>query len=135
MSKLSIKFFSYKGHIGANSDLENGKFLNDPKAGGQLGVVSLVENIGLPDEVKLLILKKYKREGGSFANMMLTTATSGNQNIGILGHGCHIVTTENKDVMISRDCDLEVLDNCIIIENNPPEDFKKWIDEKFKNEA
>ena len=58
--KLAIKFFEYKGHIGANSDLENGKFLNDPKAPGQLGVISLVENIGLPDEVKLLILKKYK---------------------------------------------------------------------------
>ena len=135
MSKLAIKFFEYKGHIGANSDLENGKFLNDPKAPGQLGVISLVENIGLPNEVKLLILKKYRREGGSFANMMLTTSTSSNQSIGILGHNCHLITTENKDVMISHDCDLQVLDNCVIIENNPPEDFKQLIDEKFKNEA
>ena len=128
MSNLTVTFFEYNGAIGAEIDIDKGTFLNDPKAPGQMGTVTDVKYIGMPEEVKQAILTRYKREGGSFASMMISKSSK-EDNIGLLGgYAACLATSKTSRIQISRDCDLSVLDSCIKIENNPPQDFKDYID-------
>lgn len=122
--------FGYKGIIGAETDLDKGKFLNDPKAGGQLGVVVPVEEIDINKEA-LELLKKAKREGGSFAPIMLTKHSSqyegeSKASVGLMGFWKHLF--HGEDLCIGRDCDTSILDLCNVTEVNIPQDFKDVVD-------
>ncbi len=129
MNKHTIVFFEYKGAIAAQIDIEEGSFLNNPKDKGQMGCIVKTSNIGLPKEVKEAILKDHHRKGGSFASMMLTKHTNGNCSIGLLGFSKFLLRESSKDsIEISRNCDLSVLDECVEIENNPPQGFINYID-------
>lgn len=124
MGKYALRYFTYKGAVGANSDLKSGEFLNDIKAPGQLGVIAKFENVGMPKEVKEIFLNRHKREGGSFATTMINKGSMGS-----LGFGKHLLAkTEKELIEISRDCDLSLLDECVVVDNEVPEDFKKFID-------
>jgi hypothetical protein len=128
---MRTKIFFYKDVLGAETDIENGKFLNDPKGGGQLGVVVPVEEIDItPAAVEAL--KNAKREGGSFAPVMLTKHSDQSESkasIGLFGFGKHLFTGE--DLCIGRTCDKSILELCNVADFELPEDFKEYIDSEF----
>lgn len=131
---MKIQIFTFNGHLGATSDLDNGVFINDPKRPGQLGVVASTSEVQITKEAKELI-KGAKREGGSFAPIMLTKHSEtaikehGKSSIGLMGFIKHYFGDSNQ-ITISRDCDLEVLNDCEEIEMEAPEDFKGFINKK-----
>ena len=134
MSNLTLQIFTYKGQVGALSDIENGTFLNDVKGSSQLGVVVASANVGISQEAKDLIKEKHRREGGSFAPLMITPSEKSNGSIGILGFGRHLLTDMDGIIAISRDCDLSVLENCQLIENNPEDTFIEFVDDLINEE-
>lgn len=122
--------FSYKGNLAATSDLQSGKFLNDPTQSGQLGVVISSDEVKITQEAKDL-LKTAKRDGGSFSEIMLTRHTgqgkkSGESSLGMIGAGKH---NFGRDFSIGRDCDLSVVDDFAVVDKEAPEDFKSFIDD------
>lgn len=122
---MKTKIFEYKGNLAANTDLENGKFINNPKEGGQLGCVVHTNEIEITKAAKDLI-KKARRESGSFAPLMLTKhADDSGSSIGLFGFWKH---NFGKDFTIGRDCDLSILEDCTEIEMEAPEDYKTFID-------
>lgn len=127
MSTKTASIFAYKEHLGATTDLKNGKFLNDPTSSGQLGCVISSKEVQITPEAKKL-LKQSRREGGSFAEVMLTKHSDGSgSSIGIIGFGKHYLGSK---VSIGRDCDISVLDDAEEVEFPVPDDFKNFIDEK-----
>jgi len=123
---MRTKIFTYKGVIGAETDIENGKFINDIKAGGQLGVVVDTKEIDITKEAKQLI-KSAKRERGSFAPIMLTQHGGGHgSSIGLFGFGYHLFAGE--DLCIGRTCETSVLEDCTEVEIELPAEFKKLVD-------
>lgn len=133
---MKTKIFAYKGHVGAVTDLENGKFMNNIESSGEMGCVISTTEVQITNDAKEII-KTAKREGGSFAEMMLTKHTNveefGKSSIGLLGFGYHLL---GKEFKIGRDCDLSVLDDCEVVGNDIiPEEFKKFLDtEEFHEE-
>lgn len=121
--------FAYNGNLGMTISAK-GKFINDPFAPGQLGAVISTDEVEISKEAKVLI-KKAKRDGGSFAELMLTkhagdaVKAHGKSSIGVMGmHHVHL----GQDFSIGRTCSLSVLEDCTEIENNPPEDYKDFVD-------
>jgi hypothetical protein len=129
---MKTKIFAYKGHLGAETNIEEGKFINDPKSPGQLGVVVDIKEIEITKEAKE-ILKKAKKNGGSFSEVMLTRHADGNKDsvasIGLVGFYKHHF---GKDVMIGRDCDTSIIDLMSDSEIEIPKDYKEFIDEQEK---
>lgn len=125
---MKTKIFAYKGVIGAETDLDKGKFLNNPKAGGQLGCVIDTSEVQITKEAKELI-KNAPREGGSFAPIMLTRANDGRTSVGLFGFWKHIF--HGEDLCIGRTCDTSVLDECEEVEIELDKDFVKIIDENL----
>lgn len=131
----TMNIFAHKGHVGANINMEDGKFINDPGSPGQMGCVVSTSEVSISKEAADLI-RKAKREGGSFAPLMLTVHTGqgtehGRSSIGVLGGG-NVYLGDADTLTIGRTCDLEALDHCEIVENSAPEDFQKFIEEEFK---
>ena len=126
---MKTKIFAYRGCIGAETDLENGKFLNDPKSGGQLGCVISTTEIDITKEAKELI-RNAPREGGSFAPIMLTKHDDGSgSSIGLMGFWKHCFAGE--DLCIGRTCEKEVLDDCNETVMEIPEDFIEFVDKNL----
>ena len=125
---MKTKIFAYKGVVGAETDMEDGKFLNDPQGGGQLGCVIDTKEIEITKEAKELI-RNARREGGSFAAIMLTKHTEGGSSIGLFGFGIHMFGGE--DLCIGRTCTTSVLDDCDEVELELPEGFKTAVEENF----
>lgn len=123
---MRTKIFAYKGVIGAETDLDEGKFLNDIKSPGQLGCVISTTEVDITKEAKDLI-KNARREGGSFAPIMLTKHSDGSgSSVGIMGAGKHLFAGE--DLCIGRTCDKSVLDDCNEVEMEIPEEFITVVD-------
>ena len=122
---MKTEIFAYKNFIGALTDIDNGKFLNDPRGEGQIGCVVPVDEILITKEAKDLLLKA-KREGGSFSPIMLIKALDGRCSIGLLGLEKHAYNADGA--LISRDCDLSVLDNMLDSEIGIPKDFIDYVD-------
>lgn len=124
-SSVKTQIFTYKGNLGATTDLNNGKFINNPKAGGQLGCVIDTKEIEITKEAKQMI-RQARREGGSFAAMMLTKHSDGSgSSIGLMGFWKHHY---GKEVSIGRDCDMSILDDCLETNIEAPQDYKDYID-------
>ena len=127
---MRTKIFAYKGVIGAETDLDNGIFLNDPKSEGQLGVVVPVEEIDItPDAV--FLLKSAPKEGGSFAPIMLTlhsnaADTESKASIGLFGFWKHLF--RGSDLCIGRTCNTSVLELCNITDIEIPKEFIEVVD-------
>jgi len=122
---MRTKIFAYKGVIGAETDLDNGKFINNPKDGGQLGCVIDTKEVDITKEAKEL-LRSAKREGGSFAPIMLTKHTDGGSSIGLMGFWKHLFAEE--DLCIGRTCETSVLDDCNETEIEIPVGFITFVD-------
>ena len=123
---MTARIFEYKGNLGVDIDIQNGKFLNDPKAKGQLGCVMSTEEIEITPAA-IEVIKKAPRAGGSFATMMLTRHIPGpGSSIGVLGFGKMNLGT---DFEIGRDCEIEVLSDCKVVEFETPQDYIDFIDE------
>ncbi len=123
----TAQIFAYKGNLGATTDIENGKFINDIQSPGQLGCVIHTSEIQITKEAKAII-KNARREGGSFAGLMLTKhSDNSGSSIGLMVFGKHHYGT---DVTIGRDCEKSVLDDCEEIDMEAPEDYKQFIDSK-----
>jgi hypothetical protein len=123
---MKTKIFAYKGVIGAETDIENGKFINDPKGSGQLGCVISTTEIDITKEAKELI-KSAPRERGSFAPIMLTKHSDGSgSSIGLFGFYKHIFSGE--DLCIGRTCETSVLNDCNETEIEIPNEFKELVD-------
>lgn len=120
----TLTFFAHDGVVGAVADLEDGIFANDIHGKGQLGIVVLVEHCAISEEAKA-ILKGSKREGGSFASLMLTEHNDGKASVGLLGFGKYLV-----EPVIGRLCQLSVLEKITVIPNNPPRDFIEFVNKK-----
>lgn len=118
---MKTKIFAYKNFIGAETDVDNGIFLNDPKGESQLGCVIPLEEIEITKEAKQL-LRKATREGGSFAPVMLNEGS-----IGLLGFSSHLFNVDKP--MLSRDCDLSVLDKLADSDIEVPAVFIEFIDD------
>lgn len=125
----TAKIFAYKGNIGITVD-DDGKFINDPFAAGQLGAVISTNEVEISKEAKDIIRKAH-RAGGSFAEFMLTEHAGGaidahgKSSICVPGIGkVHLGT----DFEIGRTCELSVLDDCTEVPNEVPEDYKEFID-------
>lgn len=125
---MKTQIFEYKGNLGATTDFENGKFINDPKAPGQLGCVIDVNEIEISENAKNLI-RSANREGGSFAELMLTEHGDGGASIGLMGGVKHHF---GKNFSIGRTCSLSVLDKIISTNIEAPDDYKSFIDENEK---
>lgn len=124
---MKAQIFAYKGNLGATTDPENGKFLNKPLEEGQLGCVISTKEVMITAEAKEL-LKKARREGGSFAEIMLIKHNDGSgSSVGLLGFRKHHF---GQDFCISRDCDLSVLDDIEIVETEAPEGYRQFIDKR-----
>ena len=118
---VKTKIFAYKNFVGAETDLNEGKFLNDPLAEGQLGcVVPLEECIITP--LALELLKNATREGGSFASIMVMEGS-----IGLLGGWKHLF--DSRDDLLSRDCKKDYLDKIAVEDFTVPQDFIDHIDQ------
>lgn len=124
---MKTKIFAYKGIVGAETDLENGVFANNPKAEGQIGCVIPIEEIEITEYAKELI-KEAPRESGSFAPIMLM-----DNHIYLTGFNKHLF--QGEKLCISRDCKLSTLDKLTIVDYIP-EDFKQFVDyvTQFDNE-
>lgn len=122
----TLRFFSHNGFVGAISDLKNGTFINDINNARQLGVVVAIEHVAMPSEVKEIIRKNYMREGGSFAQTMITRGIR--PNIAVFGKEFHMLSTEDGKYIISRDCDLSLLDEVPETDNVPDPDFVLYIE-------
>lgn len=113
---MTLFIFEHMGEIGAKSDLKNGRFMNDPEQKNQLGVVVSVDDVEIqPNAVE--VIKKFPRENGSFADLMLM----GN-SIAILEKGIH------APICISRDCDLSTLDKIKTTNKETPRDFIEHVE-------
>jgi len=127
---MKTQIFAYKKNLGATTDIEGGTFINNIKAPGQLGCVVSTSEIQISKEAKELI-RKASREGGSFAEIMLTKHSNsdehGKSSIGLMGFRLHHF---GKDFNISRDCELSVLEDCEEVVDNTPDGYKDFIDEK-----
>ena len=60
----TAKFFTYKGHLACEIDM-NGKFINDPRAKGQLGCVIETAEVQMTTDAKKMIVNARVRK--SFA--------------------------------------------------------------------
>ena len=125
---MKTKIFAYKGVIGAMTDLDEGKFINNPKDVGQLGCVIDTNEVDITSEAKE-VLRNARREGGSFAPIMLTKHTDGTSSVGLMGFWKHIYVGE--DLCIGRTCNTSVLDECNEVEIEIPEGFKEVVDENM----
>jgi hypothetical protein len=129
---MTVEIFAHKGYVGADINM-NGKFINDPKAPTQLGCVIDTAHVKISPEA-VRIIKTAKREGGSFAELMLSKHSPlanpdfGKSSIGIVGGG-KVMIGKEKQIMIGRDCDLSVLHDCSIEEFEAPDDFKCFVEE------
>ena len=126
---MRTKIFAYKGAIGAETDLDNGIFENNPKAPGQIGVVISTKEIDITQEA-IDTIKESPREGGSFSGIMLMKHGD-TASIGLAGGWKHLFIDEG--LAIGRDCDKEVLDVCTIIDIEVPEDFKEVINKHLES--
>lgn len=128
---MKTQIFAYKNNLGATTDIEGGTFINDIKGPGQLGCVISTSEIQISTDAKELI-RKASREGGSFAEIMLTKHNDNNvhgkSSIGLMGFRLHHF---GEDFNISRDCELSVLEDCEEVVDNIPQGYKDFID---KNE-
>lgn len=123
---MTTKFFAYKGYVGATTDIENGKFLNDLTQAGQLGIVVDTTEIEMSKEAKEII-KKAPREGGSFAQLMLTKHDAGGSSIGMVEISpIHFL---GNDFKIGRTCTTSILNDCTEVENDVPKGFMEVVDE------
>jgi len=129
---MTVEIFAHKGYVGADINMK-GKFINDPKGKTQLGCVIDTAYVKISPEA-VRIIKTAKREGGSFAELMLSKHSSeadpkfGKSSIGICGFG-KVMIGKEKQIMIGRDCDFSVLHDCSIEEFEAPQDFKDYVDE------
>jgi hypothetical protein len=122
---MTARFFEYKGHVGAAIDMKEGKFINDPFEPGQLGCVISTEEVQMTPKVKELI-QKAERTGGSFSPLMLTKHSDGTgSSIGIMGGGKMYM---GKSLEIGRTCELSVLEDCTVVDEEAPIDFRDFID-------
>jgi hypothetical protein len=122
---MKTKIFAYKNNLGAITDMENGVFLNRPLDPGQLGCVVPSTEVEITREAVSLIRNAH-RSGGSFADIMLTRHAVGTgSSIGLIGCGLHHF---GSDFEISRTCDLSVLDDMTITEDEAPESYREFID-------
>ena len=126
---MRTRIFAYRGIVGAETDLDNGHFLNNPKKSGQLGCTMLASEVDITPEAKE-ILRNAPRESGSFSSIMLTRRDDGVSFISLLGYWKHVFM--GNELMIGRDCDTTVLDDCnedssMVI----PEDFISFVNKKL----
>ncbi len=130
MSK-SLLIYAHNGSVGATSDLENGSFLNDFKADGQMGLVVAVENVSITSKALELMKTNHTRAGGSFSGIMVTRSASESHpnSIGVMGFGLHGIAIGGP-TEFSRDCDLTVLDEIEVDDDMTiPADFIAFIDD------
>jgi hypothetical protein len=124
----TAKIFAYKGNVGVTVDPE-GKFINDPFAEGQLGAVISTSEVEISKEAKDIIYAA-DREGGSFAELMLTEHEGpglkyGKSSIAVPGIGyIHL----GNDFKIGRTCVKNVVEDATEVPNDVPQDYKDFID-------
>jgi hypothetical protein len=91
-----------------------------------LGCVIDTKEIDITKEAKDLI-KNARREGGSFAAIMLTKHADGSgSSVGLFGFWKHLFAGE--DLCIGRDCTTSVLDDCNETEMEVPAGFIEVVD-------
>jgi len=123
---MKTKIFAYKGEVGAETDLENGKFLNNPLDAGQIGCLISSNEVEITEAAKEIMKTNYSREGGSFSSVMLTRLNDGGgSSLGLLGFQKHYL---GKTMDYSRDCDLSVIDDFTVVDMETPKSFKEFID-------
>lgn len=127
----TMNIFAHKGHVAAFINMEEGKFLNKPGEAGQMGCVVGTSEVTISKEAADLI-RNATRDRGSFAPLMLTVHTGegtkhGRSSIAVIGGG-KVYLGDAKELTIGRTCDLEALDHCEVVENDPPQDFIEFVD-------
>jgi hypothetical protein len=127
---MKTRIYAYKNVLGVDTNVEVEGLINDPKSSGQLGMVIRTDAVEITPSAKEM-LRNAKREGGSFAPIMLTKHANpdehGKSSFGVLGFGKAVFSKD--DLAIGRECDKSVLDDMTEIgEEQVPEDFKAFVD-------
>lgn len=131
MATKFVTIFEHNGTVGAESDIENGSFINDVEDPNQLGIIFKPEHARITTKALDLIKSSRKSDSG-FAAIMLTNEEVGKHgaSIGFIGFYKHILSDSGR-ADISRDSDLSVLDLIEIDDTiEAPEDFVKFVDSK-----
>jgi hypothetical protein len=114
---MKTRVFAYKGYVGAETDLENGVFLNDPMKTGQCGCIVSVDELEITQEAIDLI--RTARTGcDDIADIML-----GKDHICLLGFGHHLISLE-----LTPSCDRTLLDRLAPVELTIDPEFIEYID-------
>lgn len=114
---MKTKVFGYKGRIGAETDLTEGVFLNDPMATGQCGCIVSVDELEINQEA-IDLLHTAIIGSDDIADIML-----GANHICLLGFHKHLISLE-----LTSSCDLTLLDRLIPTVFDVPTDFMEFID-------
>lgn len=121
---MKTRVFAYKGYVGAETDLENGVFLNDPMKTGQCGCIVSVDELEITQEAIDLI--RTARTGcDDIADIML-----GKDHIRLLGFWYHHVSLE-----LTSSCDRTLLDRLIPAEVAIDPGFIEYIDSLITEDA
>lgn len=129
---MKAHIFCYKGYIGVKTDLENGKFLNNPKDPTELGCMISVNQTTISTEAFDRFKKGYRRDyKNPIGDIMLTKHPEEikgkfRYSITIFGSGIHFL---GKTPRITKDCFLNALGAMELVPNNVPPEFKQMIDE------
>ena len=124
---MKTKIFSHGNTLGIESSLDKCKFMNDPTDNNQVGMICSIDEVEITQEA-IDVIRKAEREAGSFAEIMLSTfgdSTTG--SISILGKGFTMI----HKPMISRNCDISILDQFKPVKIDLPEDFIVAVKENF----
>jgi hypothetical protein len=118
---MKTRIFSYKNAIGATTDLDNGIFLNNPKAEGQIGCVVSLDEVEITAEAQSL-LQTVPLESGSFGMLMINKSS-----IALTGFWVHLYIGE--DLCLGRDADLSGILALTPTEIELPVEFIEAVDD------
>lgn len=114
---MKTRVFGYKGVLGATTDLEKGKFLNDPMAIGQCGCIVSIDELEINQEA-IDLLRTATVGSDDIAEIML-----GKNYICLLGFHKHII-----DLEITSSCDKTLLNRLIPTTFDIDPDFINFVE-------
>ena len=123
-----VTIFEHNGTVGAESDIENGTFINDVEDPNQLGIIFKPEHARITTKALDLIKSSGKSNSGLAAIMLSGETETNEPTIGLIGFYKHLLS-ESGHADVSRDSDLSVLDLIEIDDTiKTPEDFIEFVE-------
>jgi len=122
---MKTKIFGYKGIVGAQTDLENGVFINQPLAHGQCGCIVSVDELEI-DQEAIDLLKQAQVGCDDVTEIML-----GKDYICLLGFWLHVIPSPP---VITSSCDKTLLDRLVPAKFDINPEFIEYVEELLADE-